>query len=155
MGKPMSHEDGCYDFVLWLMNQGPWRNLHQEDLAAELAQDEDLQRWFEQAALSDKAGASMSEMLYGLFLQAKQMRETLRHRSPPQSMREHILWRDEGKCRYCGGAAAPQEHIDHVLPWSRGGITHPRNLVVACASCNLRKRDMTPAEANMELRGVW
>jgi len=51
------------------------------------------------------------------------------------------------KCAYCG---APAEHIDHVIPRSQGGTDDPRNLVPACAKCNLTKGARTPEEAGME-----
>ena len=39
-------------------------------------------------------------------------------------------------CLYCG---APSEHIDHIVPLSRGGKHSIGNLTGACASCNLSK----------------
>ena len=63
--------------------------------------------------------------------------------SLPAWLRRMIMERDEGRCRYCG---RPAEHVDHVLPYSRGGSDDPGNLVAACAPCNLDKRDQTPAE---------
>jgi 5-methylcytosine-specific restriction endonuclease McrA len=60
-----------------------------------------------------------------------------------------ILRRDGHECQYCGEHATT---VDHVLPKSRGGKTHYRNLVAACWSCNQRKANRTPAEANMKLR---
>lgn len=39
-------------------------------------------------------------------------------------------------CAYCG---APSEHIDHIVPFSRGGPTDWMNLAPACAKCNYRK----------------
>lgn len=41
-------------------------------------------------------------------------------------------------CMYCGGVA---EHLDHVVPISRGGAHSVGNLAPACASCNLSKRN--------------
>ena len=40
------------------------------------------------------------------------------------------------QCAYC---PRPYEHIDHVIPLSKGGTAWPANLVPACASCNHRK----------------
>lgn len=69
---------------------------------------------------------------------------------------EHALqeWRDgdgylppgmprKALCVYCG---APAEHMDHVLPRSRGGRTSQDNLVPACARCNYDKGARTPEE---------
>lgn len=39
-------------------------------------------------------------------------------------------------CLYCGG---PAQHVDHIIPVSRGGIHSIGNLTGACASCNLSK----------------
>ena len=39
-------------------------------------------------------------------------------------------------CAYCG---APSEHIDHIIPLSRGGRHSIGNLTGACKSCNLSK----------------
>jgi 5-methylcytosine-specific restriction endonuclease McrA len=41
-------------------------------------------------------------------------------------------------CFYCGGKS---EHVDHVVPLSRGGRHSIGNLVASCASCNLSKSD--------------
>lgn len=40
------------------------------------------------------------------------------------------------RCAYCGG---PFEHVDHVVPLSRGGSNWPANLRPACKACNLSK----------------
>ena len=39
-------------------------------------------------------------------------------------------------CLYCGGKS---QHIDHIIPLSRGGADSIGNLTGACASCNLSK----------------
>ncbi len=41
-------------------------------------------------------------------------------------------------CFYCG---ASSQHLDHVVPVSRGGTHSIGNLVQSCASCNLSKSD--------------
>lgn len=47
-----------------------------------------------------------------------------------------MLRRMNYKCLYCG---SPHEHIDHILPLSRGGQHIIDNLTASCASCNLSK----------------
>jgi 5-methylcytosine-specific restriction endonuclease McrA len=49
-----------------------------------------------------------------------------------------------GMCAYC--LVAPHEHLDHVIPLSRGGTNWPANLRPSCARCNLSKYDRTPRE---------
>jgi 5-methylcytosine-specific restriction endonuclease McrA len=46
-------------------------------------------------------------------------------------------------CFYCGSQA---EHLDHVIPLSRGGLHKIGNLVAACKSCNLTKGAKTIME---------
>ena len=67
---------------------------------------------------------------------------------PPVSRKE-ILRRDENQCQYCGNRK--QLTIDHVIPRSRGGKHTWNNVVIACATCNCRKGNKTPAEAKMTL----
>lgn len=76
-----------------------------------------------------------------------------------------IRSRDRDLCRYCGcettdssgankkGRRARQ--LDHVDPWSTDGPKHDgntlANVVVACRTCNGRKKDRKPEEAGMRL----
>lgn len=62
--------------------------------------------------------------------------------------RRAVFARDDHRCQYCGGAA---DSIDHIVPRSRGGGHSWDNVAAACRSCNLSKRDRTPAEAGMPL----
>jgi 5-methylcytosine-specific restriction endonuclease McrA len=64
--------------------------------------------------------------------------------------RKNILRRDSYKCAYCGRSDLPLT-IDHVLPKARGGTDSWENLVCACTSCNNKKGDRTPDEANLNL----
>lgn len=44
-----------------------------------------------------------------------------------------------GLCAYCG--EREYEHLDHVIPLSRGGTCWPSNIRPACSFCNLSKGD--------------
>jgi 5-methylcytosine-specific restriction endonuclease McrA len=67
--------------------------------------------------------------------------------------RRTVLARDQFTCQYCGEQLGKSQlTIDHLLPRSRGGKTVWENVVVACGSCNRKKGDQTPDEANMVLR---
>lgn len=71
---------------------------------------------------------------------------------PAPCNRINVYVRDKGKCAYCGQFVSTYDMTyDHVVPKSRGGKTIYCNLVVACDKCNLRKRNRTPAEANMPM----
>ena len=66
--------------------------------------------------------------------------------------RDILLARDKYLCAYCGFVFPHRSlTIDHVIPKSRGGRHVWTNTVAACESCNHRKGDKTPEEANMHL----
>lgn len=66
--------------------------------------------------------------------------------------RRNIFARDKNVCQYCGHKFSRADlTIDHVIPRSRGGSDTWDNLVLACSECNLRKRNLTPEEAQMPL----
>lgn len=69
--------------------------------------------------------------------------------------RRAVIARDRETCQYCG-AQPGRAHltIDHVLPRAQGGTTVWENLVAACAACNHRKANRTPAQAGMALACV-
>ncbi|MDR3740868.1 MAG: HNH endonuclease [Terracidiphilus sp.] len=55
-----------------------------------------------------------------------------------------VLMRDGARCRLCGASpsSGAQLHIDHVVPWSKGGKTVIENLQVLCEKCNVGKSDL-------------
>jgi 5-methylcytosine-specific restriction endonuclease McrA len=56
-------------------------------------------------------------------------------------LRFKILMRDGFTCKKCGRSPMKdlkvELHIDHILPWSKGGETIPENLETKCEKCNL------------------
>lgn len=64
-------------------------------------------------------------------------------RNPSWRLRAQVLMRDGATCRLCG--ANPQSgaklHVDHIIPWSRGGETTLDNLQILCEICNFGKGD--------------
>lgn len=48
------------------------------------------------------------------------------------------------KCFYC--QEAPSEHVDHIIPLTRGGNHSVGNLIGSCARCNIRKSNKTIME---------
>ena len=61
-------------------------------------------------------------------------------------LRFRVLQRDNFKCCACGASPAKdvsvELHVDHILPWSKGGETVFENLQTLCSKCNLGKSDM-------------
>jgi hypothetical protein len=67
-------------------------------------------------------------------------------RFPDLRMRWRVLTRDSFRCRSCGRSPAIEQgvvlHVDHVIPWSKGGLTLYENLQTLCERCNLGKSDV-------------
>lgn len=63
-------------------------------------------------------------------------------------MRFIVLKRDNFKCCACGASPAKDSsvtlHVDHIVPWSKGGETLIDNLQTLCSKCNLGKGDIMP-----------
>lgn len=61
-------------------------------------------------------------------------------------MRFQVLQHDAFKCRACGASRAKtpetELHVDHIVPWSKGGETELDNLQTLCSNCNLGKSNM-------------
>lgn len=63
-------------------------------------------------------------------------------RTARPALRFAVFRRDSFTCQYCGRRAPNVSlHVDHVVPWSRGGMTEIANLRTACDVCNLGKGD--------------
>ncbi len=58
-------------------------------------------------------------------------------------LRYQVLKRDNFKCCACGASPAKDPavelHIDHIVPWSKGGETTLENLQTLCSKCNIGK----------------
>ena len=58
-------------------------------------------------------------------------------------IRKIIIKRDGFVCRYCGAELTFETHtIDHIVPASKGGTEHPKNLVMCCETCNKRAKNL-------------
>lgn len=77
----------------------------------------------------------------------KARRRSLEVGAPGHATAEQIQARIDfygGLCAYC--RKRPFEHLDHVIPLSRGGSNWPANLRPACRWCNISKRDRKLSE---------
>jgi len=67
--------------------------------------------------------------------------EEKRPRDPSLRLRFRVLQRDRFTCQACGASPAKQIgvelHVDHIMPWSKGGATTFENLRTLCSRCNL------------------
>ena len=61
-------------------------------------------------------------------------------------LRFMVMKRDNFKCCICGRSPATNPglelHIDHIIPWSKGGETVIDNLQTLCSDCNLGKGNL-------------
>jgi len=72
-------------------------------------------------------------------------------RDPSLRLRFLVMRRDSFKCRHCGKSPAMhlglELHVDHVIAWSKGGVTAAANLQTLCSNCNLGKSDLDQHDA--------
>ena len=66
-------------------------------------------------------------------------------RAISDKLRYQVLKRDNFKCCACGASPAKDPsvelHIDHIIPWSKGGESTLKNLQTLCSKCNIGKSD--------------
>ena len=64
-------------------------------------------------------------------------------REVPLALRYFILKRDNFRCVLDGRSPATERglvlHVDHIVPWAKGGATVASNLRTLCSHCNLGK----------------
>ena len=67
-------------------------------------------------------------------------------RDPSWRLRFLVNRRDRFTCRACGRSPATHPgvvlHVDHIVPWSKGGETVLENLQTLCMECNIGKSDL-------------
>ncbi len=67
-------------------------------------------------------------------------------RDPSLRLRWQVLQRDRFCCCGCGATPAlvpgVELHVDHIIPWSKGGETVLENLQTLCSVCNLGKSNV-------------
>lgn len=67
-------------------------------------------------------------------------------RDPSLRLRFRILLRDRFTCRSCGKSPATSPgtelHVDHMVPWSKGGQTVVEYLRTMCSQCNIGRSNV-------------
>lgn len=65
-------------------------------------------------------------------------------------LRFKVMLRDNFKCCICGASpakdASVELHVDHIIPWSKGGETVMDNLQTLCSKCNWGKGNFSENE---------
>lgn len=78
-----------------------------------------------------------------------------RDRRPPIAarLRRAVYAADRQRCCYCGSYEQPQ--LDHVKPWSRGGLSALWNLMTLCGPCNRLKSNYWVARNGFVFYRAW
>ncbi len=68
-----------------------------------------------------------------------------RTRTVPLNLRIKVMSRDNFRCVFCGKSPATdigvKLHVDHIIPFSKGGTNSLDNVQTLCQDCNLGKSD--------------
>lgn len=69
-------------------------------------------------------------------------------------LRALVLMRDGAHCRLCGAIPGNgiRLHVDHVIPWAKGGETIIENLQILCNVCNIGKGDLMLDESGTAIK---
>jgi hypothetical protein len=98
-----------------------------------------------QLALENFVSYANSEGL--IFEESEQLASSKNSpRLPSLRLRFKILQRDHFRCVACGNSPSLHPglilHVDHINPWSKGGLTEEKNLQTLCEPCNLGKSNV-------------
>jgi 5-methylcytosine-specific restriction endonuclease McrA len=73
-----------------------------------------------------------------------------------KDLHDQVMRRANWHCEYCGVDLleslnlAYTKHLEHLVPWSKGGLTDYENLVGSCFVCNAEKLCYVPTGATRE-----
>ena len=92
---------------------------------------------------------SFSETIESEYMESAVSYKHYTGRNINTRLRFKVLSRDNFKCCACGASPAKDPsvelHVDHIIPWSKGGETVLENLQTLCSKCNLGKSDLYEA----------
>jgi len=91
---------------------------------------------------NDKPNVEQQQVKVDIIEKTKAI-NTEEKRDIPLGLRYKVLVRDRFKCGKCGNSPSIdincKLHIDHIVPFSKGGLTTFDNLQTLCEKCNLGK----------------
>jgi hypothetical protein len=126
MVSPLSQ----YTASLYTSRFGSWRKALQEFV--KYVQSDD---WISKDATIDEESSTVSNV--------PKIKKRKTSRIISERMRFRILIRDGFTCQACGASPLRKHgvelHVDHIIPWSKGGETIESNLQTKCKRCNLGK----------------
>lgn len=90
----------------------------------------------------DESDEEISENVKAVNAQ-KEVAKRKTKRNISDRLRFSILMRDGFTCQSCGASPTKKRgvelHVDHIVPWSKGGETEKSNLQTKCNKCNFGK----------------
>ena len=130
--RDMSHEPSKYTAGTYSQRFGTWRKAL-EKFVDYINSNTDI----------DNLESNVIEDVEAKTEKSRQKRKHRTSRNISDRMRFRILMRDGFACKSCGASPAKilglELHVDHIIPWSKGGETEEKNLETKCAQCNLGK----------------
>jgi 5-methylcytosine-specific restriction endonuclease McrA len=130
-----AEREGTDDLLGWM------RHLAEKNWGADV--EADLRAAHELAVLLSKGNAVVTSREAALAYRALSISSNSRTAAP--SLRAHVLERDHFRCRRCGAIGGEaQLVVDHVVPFSAGGLTELKNLQTLCRECNAGKAARAP-----------
>lgn len=75
----------------------------------------------------------------------------------PSHVRAAVWYRDRGKCEICGTQTPTDQpwHLDHIKPWSAGGLDDTTNLRVLCERHNMERGNRVDATERPRRAATW
>lgn len=91
--------------------------------------------------------------IYNTFGDEKEDEKQENVRTISGKTRLDVFERDDYRCQMCGRTVDDgiKLHIDHIVPFSKGGSNEMDNLQVLCHECNLAKHDRMDLKRTREL----
>ena len=139
--KDVNNGVSKYSLNTYTRHFGSWRKALEAFITYINDSSEDLQ--FEDVSKKD------SELVEAAPLCIEPSNKDVKNtsRNINQRLRFLVLSRDNFCCCACGASPAKDGgitvlHIDHIIPWSKGGETTIDNLQTLCSKCNLGKSDL-------------
>lgn len=127
-----------YSLNTYARHFGGWRNALQAFI--EYVSDENTTNTDRKEKL-DESDESYSDAQELISEKSRKTRRDINLR-----LRFRVMQRDNFKCCICGASPANDPtvvlHIDHIIPWSKGGETIMENLQTLCSKCNLGKSNL-------------
>ena len=87
-----------------------------------------------------KTIATLYEIVDHEISKEKEQSQNDFNRSVSEQQKRVLLEKAGWKCQICGKSLTLAEaHVDHIIPFSKGGKTSPENLQILCEECNKKK----------------